>query len=177
MSSAPPSPPVPIASQHRVSAFDCGEEALNAYLRKFAVANHQSGYARTFVVCDELDTVIGYYTLTASQVMHEDASERLAKGAARHPIPVVLLARLAVDQTAQGRRLGQSLLLDAIRRVLDAAESLGVRALLVHAKHEQASDFYRRLAGFEPLPGDPLALYLLLKDARRTLARQQTTGA
>ncbi len=169
MSSAAPNPPVPIAAQHRVSAFDCGEEALNAYLRKFAFVNHQAGYARTFVVCDEADTVSGYYTLTASQVLHENASKRLARGAARHPIPVVLLARLAVDKTAQGRRLGQSLLLDAIRRVLDVAESLGVRALLVHAKHERASDFYRRLAGFEPLPGDPLALCLLLKDARKTL--------
>ena len=169
MSSAAPNPPVPIASQHRVSAFDCGEEALNAYLRKFALVNHQAGYGRTFVVCDEADTVFGYYTLTASQVLHENASERLARGAARHPIPVVLLARLAVDQTAQGRRLGQSLLLDAIRRVLNVSESLGVRALLVHAKHERASDFYRRLAGFEPLPGDPLALCLLLKDARKTL--------
>ena len=113
--------------------------------------------------------MFGYYTLTASQVLHENASERLARGAARHPIPVVLLARLAVDKTAQGRRLGQSLLLDAIRRVLDVAESLGVRALLVHAKHERAKDFYRRLAGFEPLPGDPLALCLLLKDARKSL--------
>jgi GNAT superfamily N-acetyltransferase len=169
MSSAAPSNPAPIASQHRVSAFDCGEEALNAYLRKFALANHQAGYARTFVVCGEADTVLGYYTLTASQVLHEDASERLARGAARHPIPVVLLARLAVDKTAQGHHLGQSLLLDAIRRVLDVAESLGIRALLVHAKHERARDFYRRLAGFEPLPGDPLALCLLLKDARKTL--------
>lgn len=169
MSSAAPSHPVPIASQHRVSAFDCGEEALNAYLRRFALANHQAGYARTFVVCGDADTVLGYYTLTASQVLHEDASERLARGAARHPIPVVLLARLAVDNTAQGQRLGRSLLLDAIRRVLDVAESLGIRALLVHAKHERARDFYRRLAGFEPLPGDPLALYLLLKDARKTL--------
>ena len=169
MSSAAPSPPVPIASQHRVTAFDCGEEALNAYLRRFALASHQAGYARTFVVCDEADTVFGYYTLTASQVLHENASERLAKGSARHPSPVVLLARLAVDKTAQGRRLGQSLLLDAIRRVLDVSESLGVRALIVHAKHERAGDFYRRLAGFEPLPGDPLALCLLLKDARKTL--------
>ena len=169
MSSVAPNPPAPIASQHRVSAFDCGEEALNAYLRKFALANHHAGYARTFVVCNEVHTVLGYYTLTASQVLHEYASERLAKGAARHPIPVALLARLAVDQTAQGRRLGQSLLLDAIRRVLEVAESVGIRALLVHAKHERAGDFYRRLAGFEPLPGDPLALYLLLKDARKTL--------
>ncbi len=169
MSSVAPSTPIPIASQHRVAAFDCGEEALNAYLRRYALANHQAGYARTFVVCGEADTVCGYYTLTASQVLHEDASARLARGAARHPIPVVLLARLAVDKTAQGRRLGQSLLLDAIRRVLEVSESLGVRALLVHAKHERASDFYRRMAGFEPLPGDPLALCLLLKDVRKTL--------
>ena len=169
MSSGAPNHPVPITSQHRVSSFDCGEDALNAYLRKFALANHHAGYARTFVVCGEADTVCGYYTLTASQVLHEDASERLARGAARYPIPVVLLARLAVDKSAQGHRLGQGLLLDAIRRVLDVAESLGVRALLVHAKHERASDFYRRMAGFEPLPGDPLALCLLLKDARKTL--------
>ena len=142
---------------------------MNAYQRKFPLVNHQAGCARTFVVCDETDRVSGYCTLTASQVLQENASERLAKGVAHHPIPVVLLARLAVDRTAQGRRLGQSLLLDAIRRVLDVSESLGVRALLVHAKHERASDFYRRLAGFEPLPGDPLAFCLLLKDARKTL--------
>jgi ribosomal protein S18 acetylase RimI-like enzyme len=75
-----------------------------------------------------------------------------------------------VDKSAQGRRLGQSLLLDAIRRVLSAAESLGIRALLVHAKNESAASYYRKQAGFEPLPGDPLALCLLLKDARKTLS-------
>lgn len=165
----PPDPPEPIDARHRVAPFDCGEEALNAYLRKFAVANHQAGYARTFVACDNERTVLGYYTLTAAQVLHESASERLAMGAARHPIPVALLARLAVDQSVQGHRLGQSLLLDAVRRVLHVSESMGIRALLVHAKHERASEFYRRCAGFEPLPGDPLALYLLLKDARKTL--------
>ena len=166
---APPELPEAIAAHHQVAAFDCGEDALNAYLRKFALANNQAGYARTFVTCDRERTVFGYYTLTASQVLHEAASERLAKGSARHPIPVALLARLAVDKTAQGRRLGQSLLLDAIRRVLHVSESVGIRALLVHAKHEGASAFYRHFAGFEPLPGDPLALYLLLKDARKSL--------
>lgn len=172
MSSADqPNAPEPIAPSHQVAAFDCGEEALNAYLRKYALANHQAGYARTFVSCDAQQTVLGYYTLTASQILHESASERLARGAARHPIPAALLARLAVDQSAQGRRLGQSLLLDAIRRVLSVAESVGVRALLVHAKHERAANFYRKHAGFEPLPGDPLALYLLLKDARKSLPR------
>jgi ribosomal protein S18 acetylase RimI-like enzyme len=164
-----PDAPEPIAGLHQTAAFDCGEETLNVYLRKFALANHQAGYARTFVSCDSSHSVLGYYTLTASQVLHENASGRLAKGAARHPIPVALLARLAVDKTAQGRRLGQSLLLDAIRRVLSAAESLGIRALLVHAKNDSAAGFYRKQAGFEPLPGDPLALCLLLKDARKTL--------
>ena len=164
-----PDAPESVGPQHRVAAFDCGDEALNSYLRKFALANHQAGYARTFVACDRQHAVLGYYTLTASQVAHENASERLGKGAARHPVPVALLARLAVDRTAQGRRLGQGLLLDAIRRVLGVAESVGIRALLVHAKHERAAEFYRKYAGFEPLPGDPLAFYLLLKDARKTL--------
>jgi GNAT superfamily N-acetyltransferase len=170
MSSAKtPRTPEPIGPHIQFAAFDCGEEALNSYLRKFAFANHQAGYARTFVSCDDQNIVLGYYTLTAAQVLHENASERLAKGAARHSIPVVLLARLAVDKTAQGRRLGQSLLLDAIRRVLSVSESVGIRALLVHAKNDRASDFYRKYAGFEPLPGDPLALYLLVKDARKSL--------
>lgn len=165
-----PDAPEPIAGLHQAAAFDCGEETLNVYLRRYALANHQAGYARTFVSCGSSHSVLGYYTLTASQVLHENASERLAKGAARHPIPVALLARLAVDKSAQGRRLGQSLLLDAIRRVLSAAESLGIRALLVHAKNESAASYYRKQAGFEPLPGDPLALCLLLKDARKTLS-------
>jgi GNAT superfamily N-acetyltransferase len=170
MSSAKnPRIPEPIGPHFQLAAFDCGEEALNLYLRKFAFANHQAGYARTFVSCDDQNTVLGYYTLAAGQVLHENASERLAKGAARHSIPVALLARLAVDKTAQGRRLGQSLLLDAIRRVLTVSESVGIRALLVHAKNDRVSDFYRKHAGFEPLPGDPLALYLLVKDARKSL--------
>jgi len=167
----PPNAPEPIAAHHQVAAFDCGEEALNAFLRKSALANHQAGYARTFVSCDANHAVVGYHTLAAGQVLHEYASERVAKGAARHPIPAALLARLAVAKSAQGRRLGQSLLLDAIRRVLHAAAELGLRALLVHAKDDRAADFYRKCAGFEPLPGDPLALYLLLKDARKTPPR------
>jgi GNAT superfamily N-acetyltransferase len=124
--------------------------AGNSYLRKFAFANLQVGYARTFVSCDDQNIVLGYYTLTAAQVLHENASERLAKGAARYSIPVALLARLAVDKTAQGRRLSQSLLLDAIRRLLSVSESVGIRALLVHAKNDRASEFYRTHAGVEP---------------------------
>ena len=172
MSSAKqPDAPEPIGPHRQVAAFDCGEVALNTYLRRFALANQQAGFARTFVSCEGPPTVAGYYTLTASQVLHESASERLRKGSARHPVPVALLARLAVDKTAQGRRLGQSLLLDAIRRVLYVSEFIGVRALLVHAKHERVAEFYRKHAGFEPLPGDTMTLYLLLKDARKTLPR------
>lgn len=164
-----PNAPEPISAQHQVAAFDCGEEALNAYLRRFALANHQAGFARTFVASDPQYLVIGYYTLTASQVLSEKASERLAKGSARHPIPVALLARLAVDRTTQGRRLGQGLLLDAIRRVVSVSDSLGIRALLVHAKHDRAAEFYRKHAGFEALLGEPLVMYLLIKDAKKSL--------
>jgi GNAT superfamily N-acetyltransferase len=164
-----PSIPVLLLATHRVAGFDCGDSALNSYLLKFALANHQAGFSRTFVSTDVQNQVVGYYTLTVSQILHENAGERLTKGGARHPIPVALLARLAVDKTAQGRRLGQGLLLDAIGRVLTAADSLGIRALLVHAKHDRAAEFYRKHAGFEPLPGDPLALFLLLKDARKSL--------
>jgi|SRR6185312_13436050 len=165
------SAPEPIAGGHQTAGFGCGEEALDIYLWKFALANHQAGYARTFVSCDADRRVLGYYSLAAGQILRAEASERLSRGAALHPIPIVVLARLAVDRNAQGHRLGQSLLLDAIRRVLSAAEPVGIRAILVHAKHEQAADYYRKYAGFESLPGNPLVLSLLLKDARRALSK------
>jgi GNAT superfamily N-acetyltransferase len=108
----------------------------------------------------------GCYSLAAAQVIFADAPVRLQKGVPRHPIPVVLLARLAVDRGRQGQGLGAALLKDAILRTLVAAEGVGVRALLVHAKDEAARAFYARY-DFEPLPGHPLHLVLLLKDARR----------
>jgi GNAT superfamily N-acetyltransferase len=165
----PPETPAPIGAHHQAGTFDCGNDTLNIWLRKFALANHLGGFAHTFVTCDENHAVLGYYTLAAGQVLREETGERPARGAVRHPIPVMLLARLAVDRAMQGKQLGRGLLYDAIRRVLSVSESLGVRTLLVHAKHGFAAAFYVQNAGFAPLPGDPLTLYLLLKDTRKTL--------
>ncbi|HEY1793309.1 MAG TPA: GNAT family N-acetyltransferase [Opitutaceae bacterium] len=112
--------------------------------------------------------VVGNYSLAASQVLFADSPTRVQKGVARHPVPVVLLARFAVDHAWQGRGLGPGLLKDAILRVLSAAEGIGVRALLVHAKDDKAKAFYLHY-DFEPLPGYPMHLVLLLKDARRII--------
>lgn len=163
---APLHRPEPIAVHHQVAAFDCGAPALNEFLIRHALANHQSGSAKTFVATTEKHVVVGYYSLAASQVLFADAPARLQKGVARHSIPVVLLARLAVDRTWQGKGLGPGILKDAILRVLNAAEGVGIRALLVHAKDERAKAFYRHY-DFEPLPGYPLHLALLLKNGRK----------
>jgi GNAT superfamily N-acetyltransferase len=163
---APLHRPEPIGVHHQVGAFDCGAPALNEFLIRHALTNHQAGSAKTFVATTDDHVVVGCYSLTAAQVLYADAPTRLQKGVARHPIPVVLLARLAVDRTWQGKGLGPGLLKDAILRVLGAAEGVGIRALLVHAKDEKAKAFYQHF-NFEPLPGYPLHLVLLLKDARK----------
>ena len=158
--------PEPIGAHHQVAEFDCGAPALNEFLVRHALTNHQSGSAKTFVATSDSHIVVGYYSLAASQVLYADAPPRMIRGVARHPIPVVLLARLAVDHTWQGKGLGPGLLKDGILRVLCAAEGIGVRALLVHAKDDKAKAFYLHY-DFEPLPGYPLHLVLLLKDARK----------
>ena len=165
---APLHRPEPIGAHHQVVAFDCGAPALNEFLIRHALSNHQSGSAKTFVATSDSHVVVGYYSLAASQVLYADAPPRLIKGVARHPVPVVLLARLAVEHTWQGKGLGPGLLKDAILRVLGAAEGIGVRALLVHAKDDKAKAFYLHY-NFEPLPGYPLHLVLLLKDARKII--------
>ncbi|OIR14927.1 hypothetical protein GALL_40430 [mine drainage metagenome] len=167
-STAPLHRPEPISDHHQVAAFDSGVPPLNDFLSRHALANHQSGSAKTFVATTDRKVVVGYYSLSASQVLYADAPTRLQKGVARHPIPVVLLARLAVDLTWHGKGLGSGLLKDAILRVLSAAEGIGVRALLVHAKDDRAKAFYLHY-NFEPLPGHPMHLVLLLKDARRMI--------
>lgn len=161
-------PPAPLTAGHRVEAFDCGAEALDQWLRRYALRNQQAGAARTFVVTDDEHDVVGYYSLAVGSVDHVMATARTKKGLARHPIPVMVLARLAVDRHYQGRKLGAGLLRDAILRTLAVSEQAGVRALLVHAKNDVARRFYTRY-GFEPSPLDSLIMMLLIKDARKAL--------
>ena len=166
------SPPVSLRIEklgpsHEFTAFDCGSPALNRFLKLHALANLRSGSAQTYVAV-ALDGVIGLYSLTVGEVAYDAAPERLAKGLPRYPIPVIILARLAVDRRHQGRRIGAGLLIDALRRTCDAAEIAGVRAIPVHAKDEAAKAFYQH-AGFEPFQHKPFTLYLLLKDARTLL--------
>jgi predicted N-acetyltransferase YhbS len=163
----PLSSPVPLEASHDLSAFDCGASALNEYLKKYALVNHQNQSARTYVA-RRGEAVVGYYTLAAGSVRREETPPRVAKGLARHPVPVVLLARLAVDRSEQGRGIGAGLLRDALLRVAQAADIIGCRAVLVHAKDPAAKAFYQRF-GFEPSPVDELHLYLLMKDLKASL--------
>jgi GNAT superfamily N-acetyltransferase len=114
--------------------------------------------------------VVGYYALAAGAVEPEQAPLRLLHGAGRYPVPVVILTRLGVDKTAQGRGLGRSLLVEALQRVVQAAEVIGVRALLIHCESEAAKAFYLRVAEFEESPTNPLHLILLMKDLRKALS-------
>jgi GNAT superfamily N-acetyltransferase len=152
---------------HDMSAFDCGNSTLNVWLQRYAWTNQQADSARTYVAL-EGDRVAGYYALTTGSVHRHESPGRIAKGLANHPIGIVLLARLAVDRTQQGRGLGKALLFDALTRIREAADIVAVRAVMVHAIDEAARRFYEYF-GFEPSPLDPYQLLLLLKDLRKAL--------
>lgn len=158
-----------LTRSHSVDAFDCGQEALNRFLIRFAFQNQQGGASSTYLALMD-DEVVGYYTLVVGQVEHADAHPRLTKGLARHPVPIMLLARLAVAARMQGQGLGAGLLKDAMLRTLQAAEIAGIRAFAVHAKDGQARAFYEHF-DFFPSSTDPYHLFRLLKDLRALLAR------
>lgn len=159
------SAPRPLDASHRLEGFDCGRPALTDWLLRHARHVQSSGSARTFVVCDA-DRVAGYFSLTVGQIDTLEAPERVRRGMGQYPIPLVILARLAVDLDYQKQGLGFSLLQDAIRRTVVIAEQAGIRALLTHPIDADADAFYRRF-GFEPTPAHERQLILLLKDARR----------
>jgi len=150
-----------------VELFDCGHEALNRYIARFALVNQSSGSAQTYVAIIG-EKVIGYYSLALGAVAHAEAPTRIVKGLARHPVPVMLLARLAVDNTFKGKGLGAALLHDALSRTLQAADIAGIRAVIVHAKDDNARRFYEHF-DFDPSPTDPYHLYLLIKDLQETV--------
>jgi predicted N-acetyltransferase YhbS len=153
-----------LAPTHDPSTFDCGSEPLNRFLSLHALQSQRAGISQTYVATVGLD-IIGYHTLVVGHVEHDEAPERLSKGIPRHPIPVIILARLAVNRGWQGKGVGAALVVDAMRRVLHAADIAGVRAIVVHAKDEVAQRFYEHL-GFERFPQKQLTLYRLLKDIR-----------
>lgn len=162
-------PPEPLAAEHDLDGFACGKPALDLWLVRHARQAQACGSARTFVACGE-DRLAGYYSLTVGQVDQADAPPRVSQGMGRFPVPVVILARLAVAQEFQGRGLGAALLRDAIRRTLSIADQAGIRALLTHPIDEAAARFYQRF-GFESSPLREQQWLLLLKDARRLLNR------
>ncbi len=151
--------------EHVLDAFDCGQPDLNGWLIKHAFQNQGASAAQTYVGLVN-DAVVGYYSLAAGQVEYADAPERLRKGLARHPVPILLLARLAVDKDWQGKGIGRALLRDAVLRTLQAADIAGIRALAVHAKDDKARQYYEQF-DFMPSPTDPLHLFVLLKDLRK----------
>lgn len=155
--------PRPIGEDDDTSDFDSREPSLDEYLRRRALANHVQGASRCFVTCRD-GRVVGYYALTSASVQHRDVPGKVRRNMP-DPVPVILLSRLAVHHEEQGAGLGKNLLRDAILRAVAASEIIGVRALLVHALHDDARAFYARF-DFEPSPTDPMHLLLLMKDAR-----------
>ena len=157
--------PEPLAAGHQLESFDCGKPALNEWLLRHARQAQGSGSAKTFVVADE-GRVAGYFSLTVGQVDTLDAPERIRKGMGQYPLPVVILARLAVATQDQGRGIGFGMLQDAIKRTFLIAEQAGIRAMLTHPLDEEAAKFYSRF-GFIASPLREQQLLLLIKDARR----------
>ena len=151
---------VPLDGGHDRTSFDCGVPALNLYLRNYALQNQKKGIVRNYVTThvDRKD-VVAYYSLVYAAIDQKRLPAKLVKGLGKYDVPVMLLARLAVDHREQGKGLGKALLKDAVLRTMQAAEIAGLKLLLVHAKDEAASEFYRR-HGFEPVVDDPLKLFL-----------------
>ena len=160
-------PPRALAADHVLDGFDCGKASLNEWLARHARQAQSSGSARTYVVTNGA-RVVGYFSLTVGQIDVLEAPERVRKGMGRYPIPVVILARLAVTRSMHGQGIGAGLLQDAIQRTVAISEQAGVRALLTHPIDEAAARFYQRF-GFEASPVREQQLLLLLKDARKSL--------
>lgn len=162
--------PEPLNKEHDLSDFNSSYPELDEWLKKYAFQANTAGSAKTYIVSDD-DKVVGFYSLAVGQVDTIEVSERIKAGMGRHPIPVVVLARLAVHVTYQGSGIGKAILRDAIQKTLSIAEQGAVRALLVHAIDEKAAQFYQRF-GFEYSPVRENQLLLLLKDAKKVLSSQ-----
>ena len=157
----------PITEADDLATFDSAEPSLDEYLRKRALANHVGRAARCFVTCRD-GRVVGFYALASSSVERESLPGSALRQNMPDPVPVILLARLAIDRKEHGRGLGSHLLRDAIARCVQVADTIGVRAILAHALRDEARSFYAHF-DFEPSPTDPLHMVLSMKDARALL--------
>ena len=164
MSSGTYEPIRKLSGSDAVESFDCGQAALNQFLQRFALVNQRSNSAQTYVCCHD-GGVVGFFSLAVGSVDPATAAPRVSKGIPQHPVPVMILARLAVDVQHQGAGLGKALLKDALLRTAQAADIAGIRALLVHAKDETARQWYLNWE-FEPSASDPFHLFLLMKDLK-----------
>jgi GNAT superfamily N-acetyltransferase len=162
-------PPERLSSDHDLSQFQCGEPTLDDWLRRRALPNEESGASRTYVLCVE-NRVVGYYALTVGAVTHADAPGRVRQNMP-DPVPVMIIGRLAIDQTMQGQSIGPALLRDAVLRTTQAAEIAGIRAILVHGISDRAKRFYEKW-GFTPSPVDPMTLMITLAEAQKAIAGQ-----
>jgi GNAT superfamily N-acetyltransferase len=160
------SPPEPLAAHHQTTTFDSGVPSLDDWLKRRAAQNQATGASRTFVTCVGTQ-VVGYYALASSAVVPAQAPGRFRRNMP-DPIPVVVLGRLAVDQSQKGRGLGRALFQNAARRTIHAAEAIGIRGMIVHALSEEAKTFYLRL-GLTVSPLDPMILMTTMADLRGAL--------
>ena len=160
-------PPAPLSDHHDIRDFRCGEASLEDWLKRRARANQVSGASRTYVVSQE-KRVIGYYALASGIVTTENAPGRFRRNMP-NPVPVAVLARVAVDRAWQGRGIGRALFRDAALRVAHAADAIGIRGIVVHAISEEAKNFYLAL-GFDPSPREPMTLMVTLSDLRAALS-------
>ena len=159
-------PPEPLAPDHVCDAFDSGVATLDEWLKRRAWRNEAEGASRTFVVCAGR-RVIGYYSLAAGSILHGEATGRVRRNMPE-PVPVLLLGRLAVDRAWQGKGLGADLLSDAVLRALGAAQTIGIRAILVHAVSDSAKAFYEK-HGFRASPIESMTLMITIAEARKML--------
>lgn len=169
MSSQAYEPVRKLAASDTFESFDCGQLALNQFLQRFALVNQKANSAQTYVSCHS-GSIVGFYSLTVGSVEPATAAPRVIKGMPNHPVPVMILARLAVDLKHQGAGLGKALLKDALMRTAQAADIAGIGALLVHAKDESARQWYLNW-NFEPSASDSFHLFLLMKDVKAMMVR------
>ena len=157
-----------LSSSHELDKFDCEQKALNGYLSKYALINQKMRISVTYLALKGPD-IVGFYSLASGSVRHEDAPKKAKRGLPQYDIPILLLARLAVDKKEKGKGIGSGLLKDSMLRALNASKEFGVRALLVHAKDNNAVEFYKRF-DFDPSPINPKHLFLTIKDIEKNLS-------